>query len=893
MLRTGWAAAVTWLPLLAYAAVTLLGADGGLEHYAVTAGLLGASLSSPATGAAAWLSLVSLVCASLCVSMVRSERSERDAWDHCVHVTAEEGLAAVEEDRLEVVLGVLLPQPLVGRVKARGGRKNGGGVATPLLHYHPHATIIVAQVTDWEEFVRPRGDANSAADVAAGLNGLYAAFDSVLRRQAGSATDGGWEGIRCEKVQALGGQYIAAVGAVASTDSDLSPYPTAQNAAVVGCAVAQAFAAAAQRYAEEANEMGFVPGTIGGVHVAVHQGEAAAGLIGAGPVTFDVWGPAVSAAKALAGSAPLHGVAVTEPVATAARRAGGGSGGQLWRFEALDFSPEGGAEGSGGGFGVPAPSGAAAAAAGTQLFRLLAPDEGPHGSDDVMDVGSEESLQGQSVSGEDSGRGCAELSIHVAGSCAFPGTNQWECLPPAHRAAMNSEEGQRAGWEGGQLVRFSEQSGREGARCGCCSSLRLFAPKFVDAVWEQDYYAYESSRNRVLQGKFLSSVLVASVIGCWTWESAAVGDDAQASEDDLMTVWLIYCWACAPLAVMLASLYTKLYKRSPGPTSVLACTVAAVGWGGLIAVVPSPRGDIGCIGLLLLETYVLTSGVCCSGKSAFQSGAFVAVVLSAAIFGRQKLHVQESGSVGGGGGGGVEEATALVQQWGWALVAGLISLPLLLIGTLSALRRETARRLAYGWDRESEAAVLAAAGIGSGRRVETSRLLLLRVPAPVMRRIFAGDRALYDTYERCAVLRVESRGFDELCAAEEEEQEEDADERGEVMATSGLVLALALLHDFAIIAEQLALRHGVVLLSFDGPSLTVTSGGIGGGTSRPLADETTALAEFALDLAENVAVWVSGRWGGAEALALGIGLRQGLACGAAGGGLLGYHRFGY
>ena len=72
MLRTGWAAAVTWLPLLAYAAVTLLGADGGLEHYAVTAGLLGASLSSPATGAAAWLSLVSLIATNSAAAAART-----------------------------------------------------------------------------------------------------------------------------------------------------------------------------------------------------------------------------------------------------------------------------------------------------------------------------------------------------------------------------------------------------------------------------------------------------------------------------------------------------------------------------------------------------------------------------------------------------------------------------------------------------------------------------------------------------------------------------------------------------------------------------------------------------------------------------------------------------
>ena len=850
----------------------MLGSDGSLEHYAVTARLLGPSFSSPVAAGTAWLSLVAVTSVSLSISMARSERSERDAWDHCVHVTAEEDAAAVEEDRLEVVLRVLLPNPLVGRVKARGGRKRNGGVGTPLLHYHPHATIVVAQVTDWEEFVRPRGGANSAGEVAAGLNSLYAVFDSVLRRQGRSAAQGAWEGIRCEKVQASDGQYVAAVGAVASIDSDMWPYPTPENAAVAACAVAQAFAAAAQRHAEERNEIVSVPGTIRGVHVAVHQGVVASGLIGAGPVTFDVWGPTVAAAKAIANSAPLHSVVVTEPVATAARRASARSGDRLWRFEALAL------DGGTGGFAPSASRPATATAvAGTELFRLLARNEVQAGSDEAAGIGSDV---------QRGARECTELSVDVAGSCAFPGTNQWECLPPPRRASLS--EGRRAGWEHGKLVRFAEQP-RAGRcrRCGgsCCS---LFAPKFADAVWEQDYQTYESGRNRVVQGRFLSVALVASVIGCWVWEEVVVEQDDSDSED-MMTVWLIYCWSCAPVAVMLASLYTKLYKRSPGKTSTLACVMVAVAWAGLIVVVPSQRGDIGCVGLLLLETYVLTSGICCTAVDALRNGGLVSVMLSGAIFGRQHL----SYAPGSTGGEEEAEAAAVTRQWSWALVAGLVSLPLLLVGTLAALRRETARRLIYGWDRESEAAVRAAAGIGSGRRVETSRLLLLRVPAPVMRRIFAGERSLHDSYDQCAVLRVELSGFDELCGAEEEEAAEEADNRGEVLATSGLVVALALLHDLSIIAEQLALRHGVVLLSVDGPRLTVASASIGGGTARPLPAEAAALAEFALDLAENVAAWVSARWSDGEALALGIGLRQGLAAGAAGGGLVGYDRFAY
>lgn len=40
-------------------------------------------------------------------------------------------------------------------------------------------------------------------------------------------------------------------------------------------------------------------------------------------------------------------------------------------------------------------------------------------------------------------------------------------------------------------------------------------------------------------------------------------------------------------------------------------------------------------------------------------------------------------------------------------------------------------------------------------------------------------------------------------------------------------MALALLHDVGAIAEQLALRHGVQLLGFEGTALTVVPEGIG------------------------------------------------------------------
>eukprot|EP01045_Picozoa_sp_COSAG04_P013063 COSAG04_NODE_907_length_9501_cov_27.313098_2_plen_722_part_00 len=709
MLRPRWSAAVTWLPLGGYVAVTLLSAGDSeaLQHYSATAGcLLGGTLSTAGARAAGWFSLQALFCLGVCVSQARSAAAERSAWDACVYVTREEALASIEEERLETTLNLLLPPALVGRVKTRGGRRGAGGVATPLLHHHTHATVVMVEIADWVTFVRD----HSAEDVATALNGLYAAFDSVLRRQASAATNGGWEGVRCEKVQAVEGRYTVAIAATAPVDS-YGAQPAARAAAVVGCAVAHALGASAQRFVEEVGEVGFVSGTIGGVHVAVHQGEVASGLLGAGPVTYDLWGPAVSVARWAVGShaGPLYGVVVSDAV----RAAVGYS--SHWRFEeehrerrrsfsgSISEEP-GGSEATGSVLGIPMP-----------LFRLVSVGEGG-------------TIESDGDGGPGSARAVSsEISVEVSGSCAFPGTNQWECLPHAHRAAEELP-GAKPGWEDGKLSRFHER-----ASASCC---RAFSPGFEDG-WEVDFLVYESGRNRIYQGRVLSIVLIAAVAGCWVWELNLVSEDEPVQ--DTMLVWSFYAWAVSPVVVLLASLYTKLYKRRPAVASTVGAALSGLIWTTFAVAVPSPRGDVGCVGLLLLLLYVLFSGVCCSAKAALRSGALAAWMLCATLFVRWNQQDADTGSA----------TNARDGELPWAMVAITVCLPLLVIGTLSALRREHARRLAYGWDRESEAAVVAAAGIGSGRRVETSRVLLLRLPAAVMRRVFDGDRALYDDYAKC------------------------------------------------------------------------------------------------------------------------------------------------
>eukprot|EP01047_Picozoa_sp_COSAG01_P040766 COSAG01_NODE_3452_length_6079_cov_5.725753_4_plen_133_part_00 len=55
-------------------------------------------------------------------------------------------------------------------------------------------------------------------------------------------------------------------------------------------------------------------------------------------------------------------------------------------------------------------------------------------------------------------------------------------------------------------------------------------------------------------------------------------------------------------------------------------------------------------------------------------------------------------------------------------------------------------------------------------------------------------------------------------------------------------VALALLHDVGAIAEQLALRHGVQLLGFEGATLTVVPEGIGAAATGTATDSTSRRA---------------------------------------------------
>jgi len=178
-----------------------------------------------------------------------------------------------------------------------------------------------------------------------------------------------------------------------------------------------------------------------------------------------------------------------------------------------------------------------------------------------------------------------------------------------------------------------------------------------------------------------------------------------------------------------------------------------------------------------------------------------------------------------------------------------------------------------------------------------------------MRRLFAGEAAITDEYAEKAVLRVQVCGLAGLLRGSGSRSTspvvmEDADgtvrylddtteAEGARSSDTVRALGLALLHDVASIAEQLAMRHGVALQRYCGGTLTVVGDSVGGGTDAPTAAELTALAEFSLDLTENVVVWCAARWGGSEAMAQGIGLRSGLSVGQLSAGLLGYERFGY
>jgi guanylate cyclase len=122
------------------------------------------------------------------------------------------------------------------------------------------------------------------ADLVAGLNHLFSAFDSSC------------DALGVEKIKTIGDAYLAVAGLPGSRGDHQAA--AAELALAMRDAVREA-------------------GPPWQIRIGMHSGPAIAGVIGRRKFVYDVWGDTVNVASRLETSAPTDHIQVSEPVAVA------------------------------------------------------------------------------------------------------------------------------------------------------------------------------------------------------------------------------------------------------------------------------------------------------------------------------------------------------------------------------------------------------------------------------------------------------------------------------------------------------------------------------------------------------------------------------------------------
>ena len=219
-----------------------------------------------------------VLCACITVASIRSELSEREAWEASLYVRALYESAAEQDWKLDNILAETLPKHIVPLLKETQN--------SSALQAAPNVSVLVAELVGFEEF----SDSVTVKSALATLNTYLEAFDAESKRH------------ECEKIKCdFGSRYIAVAG-LPMTRKDHATL--AAECALSIAKRAQALVAAS-------------PGTIAGIRIGVHSGPVVAGLIGSGPLIYDVWGETVAIASRIMMTADTNAVLVSPATATA------------------------------------------------------------------------------------------------------------------------------------------------------------------------------------------------------------------------------------------------------------------------------------------------------------------------------------------------------------------------------------------------------------------------------------------------------------------------------------------------------------------------------------------------------------------------------------------------
>lgn len=176
-------------------------------------------------------------------------------------------MLAEERERLELVLGNVLPKPIAEKLKQAN---------QVIAEHHPAATVLFADIVDFTPFSLDR----PAGEVVGFLNDLFSRFDALVE-QAG-----------LEKIKTVGDAYMVASGL---------PSPRSDHV--------EAMADLALELRGAASALGV------SLRIGMHTGPVVAGVIGTRKYLYDLWGATVNTAARMESNGVPGEIQITPEVA--------------------------------------------------------------------------------------------------------------------------------------------------------------------------------------------------------------------------------------------------------------------------------------------------------------------------------------------------------------------------------------------------------------------------------------------------------------------------------------------------------------------------------------------------------------------------------------------------
>lgn len=480
--------------------------------------------------------LVSFLLMPLTALQFRAELAERAGWEASTRVQELYLLTEEQDRKLDHLLAETIPLDLVPLLKE--------STSSVALQAIPDATVIAVELVGFEQFA----DRVSAASAVKLLNTFYAQLDGVVKRHG------------CEKIKTSFGNRMIIMSGM--------PIVRPDHAAVAAECALDLVQCAYQLAKHD-------PSAICGVRVGLHSGPVVAGMLGTGPLLYDVWGEAVPTA--------VRVMKTAEVSTTKASQAAFDELTSQYKME-----PKGDAVLKGG--------------ARIKTYVLQSRKYSNEFAKFQVGLGRIKAAQGK-----DAQKSAVNISDSVRALCAFPSRTDWQVLREAKAKPPKQFEGglsvfgesfpfaefrrhRQHGWEGNFLRMQAEASLHHHQLTLLVMLLLLSAGAFWQQRWCQP-------------------------IGLCPYLS--------------LQVWINYLLVTVPLIAMMALVifFTRLYvKVSSGAIMllVIANFIAFVFFANAKA--PTPPADVGWYGALgmLLYTYF-------GGYMKFYKAVFGAVIGTAII----------------------------------------------------------------------------------------------------------------------------------------------------------------------------------------------------------------------------------------------------------------------